>query len=53
MRILCRVGRSQLDPRQIWPDLLIDPVSSELEGMKRDHDYFRDTVAIKDKQIAF
>ena len=30
-----------------------DQARSELEGMKRDHDHFRDTLAIKDKQIGF
>jgi len=30
-----------------------DQARSELEGMKRDHDHFKDTLAIKDKQIGF
>jgi hypothetical protein len=30
-----------------------DQARGELEGMKRDHDHFKDTLAIKDKQISF
>ena len=30
-----------------------DQARGELEGMRRDHDHFKDTLAIKDKQIGF
>jgi chromosome segregation ATPase len=30
-----------------------DQARGELDGMKRDHDHFRDTLALKDKQIGF